>query len=376
MQRWLRRVLPLVGGLLFTEMGCHNPSPEAAPQGPMAMFETRVSSETTLLLGRLGWSYAALPRGLWDEQGVPDPANPSAYLGVVTTLPNPFLASFGDEDFETAPVLVAVVDVETALPSGNPLGLTVGANCVFLQKNPTGPNQWRGAVSPASGGSCGAIGTPALPVADHPEAKKASWFTPSARVEFNEANNDLVVGVRCSDRWCNVGTATDLSLPSSVGGHPFSRRIKGRHDRQRLAAPSGSSLRATRIVATIVPDDDINARPLSYYTSGYRQAAVVNVEDPAGELGATKYGAAGTGKRWGFAVGDNIIGLRYDASANVWHVAVINGAGTVLHELKLVRRETHFGVPIPATARWLWSAADEIMWLPCSDGCCSVDAEI
>ena len=382
MQRWLRRAMAgACVGMTVAGMACDKSkmmasskgagsSAAAAGGGRGSVHDLGVGPVTQQLLAALNWNMASTPKGYWDEQGIMNAATPPQYVAVMAAIPNPALATLS---FAT-PQLVAVVDLDKPVAANNPVGLTNAApNCVFLQKTGQG---WVAGVSQGSSSACPAPSAMNVVVTSHVVTPNPPSAIPAvARIEVNDANHDVVLGVRCDAEWCNIGSPNDLALPPGPDGGPISKTIRGRHDRQALGKFAGGMMQPSGLIGTVIPDDDVNTRPMAYYSGPtFKRVAVITIEGSQADLDNSKYGTVATPKRWGMSLGKNVVGLRYDSTKNEWQAAILDSHNQVSHALKVVSRDTHPMAMIPATARWLWDPGDEIMWLPCSDGCCTVDA--
>lgn len=296
-------------------------------------------------------------------------------------------------DFST-PRLVALayVDQQPAAPGGLPaaytaLLLSAGANCVYLHYAGTSFTAY---VEPATT-PCSTSYAPnparALPVepVTNPswdsgsEQQQADNVPPVARFhEARGAGNSryALMGVRCGNRWCLIQPKTAVTEENDAhqGDHQDRRgwSIKGWSDQQHLAiANATGGLMPSSLKAAIYPEDDLKTKTFPMPPAGSRpgdaqHAATIVVRGKPLDAYDDK---------WHLRSGNNSLFLWKDSSG-AWHGEIQNKKwlGLVTNHIPVQVERLHAGSNPPATARLLWSATDEDLWVACDGGCCYVTA--
>jgi hypothetical protein len=241
-----------------------------------------------------------------------------------------------------------------------PLGIKPGVNCLYLEPTET---TWKARLVPNGlNGNC-----PVNPflfafadfdvVADPlPPGLKPEDVPAVARWDWDAENRVQYIGIRCGDRWCEIGPRgfkPSPALPVPAGVHGKDARvylIKGWYDRQLLAQPGSDPAVPSNTIGVIVPHFDLPAliestevQPVGpLLMTEYVEAARVYLDDNT-ELVKSVWvtNAAGSGGTYGWG---GIVETP-DLTRTVSSVVYRSHAGT--------------NVTIPATARWRWNPASE-----------------
>jgi len=219
---------------------------------------------------------------------------------------------------------------------------------------------------------------------------------PVARWDYDTANHQQYIGLRCGGEWCEVGHSgfetsgmysaarlPDDPVPGfgTIGGSEKARivRVKGWYDEQYLAEGSTGSLKPTRVRGTAFPHpllDRMNTE--AHFVGGWKPVAYLLMDGDPGETYKSKlnleqginkvFYCHGTFLSCGETTTEPPCGV--DADHQWW--AKIESA--VTHEAKYycVTRRTHPGLEIPGVVRWRWREDDETLWVRCPEGCCAV----
>jgi hypothetical protein len=378
----------------------------AMPQMPPA------SAVTSALLNALGWPGERAPNGYGDSQPLSNPGGTEDADNLVATVyPSPWLANWRKaRKFNARPVLVAVIDIKdpTRLKE-NPLHLSGSTNCVYLYhaKGSGDAAGWSAAVTqpqdPAKPekGCAEPASTPlSLPVAAvggspgdvAPAARFVDALNEGGTIKYD---HETLVGVKCGLGWCEIGHSTISAPPSGVIGGTQAT-IKAWHDEQQLWKKDATGkLVASGIRSSIIPVNNIDDQDASDYETpdANHYIPVAQVFFPPGvdqtTLNTAGYGTTTpTGKThaWNFHPGINYVGLRHLAEGSgkcvvvkdketCWRAAIVEVTGAFVSSLRVSGMQVHEGVPQPGSARWFWTPADEVVWIPCSEGCCTVETD-
>jgi hypothetical protein len=328
---------------------------------------------------------------LWLTCSSPEYTDDQAFMGAnkQTYGPPAFIAPAqnlnahqSDAAFQAGAVLVGYVYVYpsgTALPSTyTDLKLSYGHNCLYLSHqngtfsayvvpqnticttytpNPT--HQLN--VRPVS--SAAFPGHPNIPpVARFHEGNKG----PLAGVPF--------LGIKCGDKWCLIlpqagNDVVSEWIPPHVGVHNDRKtwEVYGWNDSQHLAVRAQGGLARSNMRVSVVADTNLGNLTETQFAQGFQHVATVFFRgSPADKYAAT----------WHYGRGHNEIFLRKKPDqtweAEIRHTRYILGIPVIMNVTTApVHRRDH-GAPVPATARFLWTATDEDLWIACDDGCCRV----
>jgi hypothetical protein len=150
-------------------------------------------------------------------------------------------------------------------------------------------------------------------------------------------------------------------------------QVYGWSDVQTLALPPNTSPgdpRRSTIQASIIADEALESRNQNGWTQGlFARVATYWFEYPPSD----KYYSD-----WRLKRGRNEIWMRKTAAGTYEaELRFLTASGQIQFVRRLgVQRFDHNGVIPPATARFLWIAGDEDVWVACEDGCCRVSTLI
>lgn len=307
---------------------------------------------------------------------------PAAFIAPAQDLNN----HTSDNSFQASPVLAGYVFIlpgQAPLPSTyTDLRLNYGHNCVYLWH--TGGAFRAYVVAPT--GTCGAytanpadqlnvlaIASAAFP--GHPN------IPPVAR--FHEGNKGQTAGVpflgmKCGDKWCLVlpqaqpGQNVSEWSPPHAGVHNNLKTwaVYGWNDSQHLAVRNPMGLMRSTMRASVVADTNLGNLTEAHFAQGFQHVATVFFTGGTSD----KYRDS-----WHYDRGHNEVFLRKNNDGS-WKAEIrrrryVLGIpwGWWVTPASVDRRD--HGVPIPATARFLWTVSDEDLWIECDDGCCRVSGE-
>jgi hypothetical protein len=298
--------------------------------------------------------------------------------------------------FVNKKVLVAVIDV--ANPQAlvkNPLKLGPGPNCLWLT-NTAGSAEARNWVAYMTQlDATGACSTDfsavhQLAASAIPRGGKDETVPPTVRFFDSAAdqNNDVpdgatLIGVKCGRLWCEVGTAVYKPPMNDPGDNSQAATVKGWHDEQQLWMHDASGLVPSKVWAKVTPVADIADVTTIDYSNGYRRAVTVFIPPTVSnaDLQASGYGDTPNAnwpkkKGWRLKPGPNYIGLHYDTPTKTWSASLIDANNSPLNGgmLNVSSYMDHPSIPLPGTTRWYWTDLDDVIWMPCAEGCCTVDS--
>jgi len=370
-----------------------------------ASFRDRAIGRASAEMARLMPLSLTIPEN-HDEGRLPDG---TGLLGpMVHIFGSPFMGGFtrraqivehGQPGVLAAVVVVQLRGGETIPTSYLNLGLHDGMSCLWLSLANVAPStNYRVAVthavgaSPTSGGTCERTAPVVanLTVADVAEAgfPYAEQYPATARLDFDNSGR-VTFGFKCAKAWCEAGTTDATVRVSWARGiapsptTPAQRRIKGWHDEQVFAEEFVTGLgqtrwRAATVRGSIVPDENIGDRDRAYFVANAGRWVRVAELDIVGPLTpASKYYA------WGLRSGRNYLGMRYVAGRDTLEVGVFanplpatpSSAPSPRGIWKVRERMMHFDVPVPPTARFRFTVADDGVWIPCGVACCRADGD-
>ncbi|MGH7619434.1 MAG: hypothetical protein ACREPM_19630 [Gemmatimonadaceae bacterium] len=391
----------------------------AKPTTILAMpLQAPSSPATTALLQSLGWPGESAPNGYGDTQPLSNPTGPEDPVNLVATVyPSPWLANWRKaRKFNARPQLVAVIDVkDPASLKENPLNLKAPTNCVYLYhlKGDAEDAGWSAAITQLQDPQHPEIGcvvppapTPQAPNLQTPVGAYQSVLYPVApAARFVDAvqetgtityDHETVLGIKCGLAWCEIGHR-NISLPIHDGTVGGTQGInKAWHDEQQLwMRNSAGQLQLSGIRSSITPADNLDDHDASDYetTNPMQYVAVATIFFP-NDISQQQLDDAGYGKTnpyhktnpWGLKPGVNHLGLRHlpegsgqcvvvVGSETCWRAAIVNASGKQLQKLRVSGLQIHPGAPQPGTARWYWTPLDEVVWIPCSEGCCTIETD-
>jgi len=303
-------------------------------------------------------------------------------------------------------VAILALDAEAVPSPGSYAQLGLGQfNCIYLRHPAAADTGFDALIVPPTSGKCAAApassaSTLAVSV-EQPAGEDPHDYPPTTR--FIEAGDGrTLIGVRCGNHWCAIGThlgggrgsATGpaaagiipASAHSGVGGFKYAQAtVKGWFDDQVLGIPDALGKHHIRrqIRASAIPDPKLGHLTMDNFihpTGSDPYQTVGRTYFPDSVPGTSKYF-----KVFGFRQGVNLVAMRAEVHApnglqpdTVWFTRVINAQGDTTINIP-TRRMDHnkyfssvYGdhASIPPTMRWRWSDKDEDLWSECVGGCC------
>lgn len=290
--------------------------------------------------------------------------------------------------------------------SYDPLGIRPGVNCLFVYPERGTPHGYGAKVVPvgSQGGRCTSPATREAPGTellvftrrmplDHP-----SDYPAVARWDWDETSSVQYIGISCFRHWCEIGpkagftrSATHL-FPIPDGRERRVFAVKGWHDEQWLAHPSGNSLRPMPFKGALVPVRNLADLTLAGDFRSNRWADVARVSiGPHSPTYESKFhfttaAMPGSMNRIALCNGSWTECLAKDppstpapvqpncaaTDGGFWWAKITNTLGE--RHYYCVNRKDHAGITMPGTARWRWLSNDETIWIDCDQGCCQVQS--
>ncbi len=386
--------------LLTLVCGCQGAKAPARPEATAVDLEAadtvhgmRFSASMVGSASRLTLASLSV-RETHDQQYLPN-NDGTSYGPKASLMASPHISGFTHLKQVTAhrdaAVFVAWVALaSTTVPdSYRALGLIYQLNCVFLRntkgKQPDDDAKWEAFVTDGTTGTCTrpTAGSHQLAVVSQDEGYyDQSAFPGVARFSDDEQGRPLI-GVRCLNRWCELGPrgfkARDVPRTGSTAYQRREGAIKGWHDEQMLPVERADGTLEPRIRGMVIPDANIALRDTLDYLDKYVSVAEIWLKDapPASSPLAGK-----------LRQGRNQLELSYDRATRTWkgHIAPISPSGNVgTWQAVNVRHMPHVDIPVPGTARFFWEPDARAsvgglrtlsrigVWVPCDQGCCEVD---
>lgn len=236
---------------------------------------------------------------------------------------------------------------------------------------------------------------------------KPSDIPPVARWDWDTANSQQFIGIRCGDEWCDIGkpgfvpsepaagrpeAAQFLAAlkPIPVPGVPQATptevlrtvAVKGWYDSQRLdfrptEDPNKGVLTMSDASGVVFPQPALGSVDSSKYRRAWIPSAYAVLDRPYKEgkipmeAGVNRVEIC-LGSASDCEVPPNAAhcdGIDRDSSYGWWG-RVISASGTPYYYC--VKRRDHGGEIIPvAASRWNWSEADAKTWTQCGQACCT-----
>jgi len=390
-RRLLRTLLPLigliVGGACTTD---NSPVTSISPPGggpPQFSFynaQHDLLQNVAAFCFNLQWNTCLRPEYTDDQALMGE--NKQTYGPPAFIAPAENLDSFtGDNSFQAAPVLVAYVHVlldAAPLPSTyTDLKLNYGDNCVYLGHL---NGSFKSFVVPAQNATCAPTLPNPLPTPLNVQAIASAAFPghgnipPVARFHEGQKGQSAGVpflGMKCGDKWCLVladgqGQPVSEWKPPHDGVHNNRRSwaVYGWNDSQHLAIrKQGGGLDRSSMRVSVVAVPNLGNITEAQYTQDFQHVATVYWSGSPSD----KYR-----DNWHYKKGHNEVYLKrvtdQDWRGEIRHVRQMPWGDwvTSITPVPVVRRD--HGVPLPGTARFLWTATDEDLWIACEEGCCRV----
>jgi hypothetical protein len=291
------------------------------------------------------------------------------------------------------------------------LGIQIGFNCLFLDDN-GGP--WTGVMVSVGGKEvkCEGLALTSTMTISKVWVKPGAVGTsptdvpPVARWDYDAKHNVQLIGIKCDDRWCDVGGRPDFQPPPPAGGpaSPKQQRIKGWYDEQRVAEFDAGTHKVTKpgaTTATVIPDPQLGNYTMQLFEAvGTTWLQVARVAmDKASTTYLQKYGfqqvassrpmremtyvylCKGDADRC--LIPPTLVDLRTKCAAAAaaavppqvpWWAKIEFGSATPKYVCTKWRGYTVAGFGIPPVVRWRWRANDETIWISCPQGCCETDS--
>ena len=244
------------------------------------------------------------------------------------------------------------------------------------------------------------------------EFQKYDDYPPVARWDWDEANQQQYIDIKCGRALCEIGNpgfaASSRYAVGATGADARVERIKGWYDEQYLAVENAAgAVVPSSVKGTIIPAPDLESRTVASYDSTWLPAAYVSLSggtpselsflrtrynfDPLpvspilksmntlflchGTRDACKVPVPPSGPLQP-SVNCGLDVWPFDGTPlKHWWIKTISPArpGTVMFRC-VTRREHKSEVAwMPGTARWRWLARDETTWMLCDVGCCEKD---
>jgi len=340
------------------------------------------------------------------------PYGPLAAVFASKNLPNLLAQQASQSAALGKPVAIAAATVLSITGDYPALGMTHGANCLYLWK--TG-GAWSARMVPVtgSGGACAvpldqssSAGTP-LTVQAVPADQLGPGVPAVARWEL-DSDSVQTIGIMCDGSWCTIGRAGFTPAPitapppdpaidtwiralpgetnpaATVAQLRLMMQARGWIDEQQLSPVAGGPA-PSPLWATVIPHPRLDQMTDPDYDNQWRVSAFVWIpSQPAAAAALSDYT-----HKLNFHEGWNAIALCQGAACFAsnpaakpscgplppgqerWYAEVV--APNEAPEFFCVRRIPHFTGHVIGTARWRWLQHDETLWTRCVDGCCEVE---
>jgi hypothetical protein len=282
-----------------------------------------------------------------------------------------------------------------------PLGIRPGVNCLYVFPSSAGPHGFGARMVPVGtrADACAAAYDPSMPGEDllvfgrRMRGDHANDYPPVARWDWDPTTRIQYAGIRCGQRWCEIGPRAgfvrspthDFGIPNRKERRVFA--VKGWHDEQWLARPGTNGLFPQPFLGTVVPVKDLaNYDSVTFATPKWIDVARVSITpfDPVYEskFHLTTSSMPNEMNQIALCQGTFQQCLAADgaptrppaacptASTATWWARITNTKKEKRYHC--VTRVPHVGASMPGTARWLWDDADELIWVECDEGCCRV----
>lgn len=377
----------------IASVGCHlqKSAAIAQPHGPgLTAVGPEPTSEVVGFYQHFGWNldYANIT-GFNDEQKLAFMGNsgnrefgPRVRLYVSSRLD-----SLTKDEFETAPTLVGLAEVwpntAPSLPSSYTRlkfksSTSKELYCIRLQHDKTQPlnDGWSGWVIPyASGGNCDVTSAETkLPVGvdDDGGNGNAGNFPPVVRLTMDNQEQPGL-GVACLAAWCELGYATaGYAPPAHSSGKGEEWRIKGWQDEQFLSVPDGAGHLKPWKRGGLVPVPNLESIRIGAYLSDWQRVGSIWLDDnpPSGSTYAN----------WKLAKGESDVWLkayRKTPADTVLFMAAftVGGQKPTVGPTYAVSRHG-WNVRVPGVLRFVWASDDDLFWVSCDMGCCTVGDQV
>lgn len=338
-----------------------------------------------------------------DEQRLRDGDGDLGPIAYAFASPN--LIDFTSHDqFDDGWVNVGIVDISAESTEDVPktyeeMGFAPGTNCVYFHHDHdfVTADDWEAIVAPPQSGRCSGATGKALRAVREEGPEGLANYPPVARF-VERSNGNGMVGFRCADGWCIVGTSKKGNVPTSAH-HDAAEvtaemlaassrwSVKGWFDDQHLGVKTveGRHGILPYLRASLVPHNALADQELTDFSADWVEVAYVYIprqalipekysfvvrDDPGDALPPDTLG-------YGLTYGLNIIEMTGSATEGCSWKARIKNRRFPDGLVRKVCRVDHGDSPfdVPATARWRWLDSDEKIWVRCDRGCCMVEDE-
>lgn len=206
-----------------------------------------------------------------------------------------------------------------------------------------------------------------------------------ARWDWDPANFEHYIGIRCGAQWCEVfnHNRADLTSSETYSGRPLVG-VKGWYDEQVLSMNpvlAGQKLVPSGVVGTIIPVGDLENNKETEFDSTWKEVAVVSLSDdspvykakfnlvrgPAPLARSAIAMCKGDRPSCRIPAAEQITAC--DQTEGLWWARIVSEGTTKYH---CVIRRSHAGIRIPGVVRWRWQEKDDDMWIRCPLGCCEI----
>ena len=277
-----------------------------------------------------------------------------------------------------------------------PLGLEPGYSCLYLARTDT---QWLARVRPHLNSACPLTtdsrghDLKVIPLT-LPEGFTPRDIPPVARWDWDATNSEQYIGIRCGEKWCEIGadhlvpSAAALPVPPEFTSQQDRKvfQIKGWYDQQLLAIRDPGSpvgLRPSSTMGTVVPNPQLYRKRKADYRKGVEVAFFYVTSDEYQNKLNLKLSPLGGPKRNSLVVQSNLWAdvMELLGKDSVFWNGNFVATTTVKAKAKVIKRNSHAYMTtpgtgpkikpdIPRTARWRWEKEDETVWTECLQFCC------
>lgn len=248
--------------------------------------------------------------------------------------------------------------------------------CVYLSHDRSKPvgDGWDGYVTyyDRSEKKCGSVDgqsrLPGVAVNTDNDNGNPGSFPPVARLTMNRSNQPGI-GVACLAAWCELGYAnSDYASPGNSSGHGPEWRIKGWQDEQVLSVPNGANTVKPWARGGVVPVANLESIHVGAYLSDWQRVGTIWLDD-APPVGSSY-------EKWHLQKGESDIWLKANRvlpDSVLYRAAFTSGGARPDGATPTFAVDRH-GWPwrVPGVMRFVWASDDDLMWVSCDMGCCTV----
>lgn len=367
-------------------LGCHHRQPVSAheeggtPAGLGSTRYTRAATDRVLdFFNAYQWNpmYAEIT-GFNDEQKLTRKGS-SVYGPKVRAYASPLLGSYTAADYAAQSQIVGMMEVypSGAEPDQAKYGLRLTASksiklyCIWLSHSGADVAQnWTGYVTEYNSPSCA---TPSqstqldVDVSTIAGDNDQNDFPSVVRLTL-DANEMPAIAVSCLTAVCEIGHTAQNHRPVGFHANSNSRLdlVKTWHDEQVVSIPDPISSNGVKpwANAVVTPSEELATYHVADFVK-WRHVATIALSDTP---------STGTYAAWKLQAGDNWVWLQSDSKGLTWKAGFspANAGGPDLTNLFPVQRTNWAPLKVYPTARWVWDDADDLMWVACDQGCCTV----